>query len=141
MKGTPRSPAMVANRSAVISACFSLSMAQGPPMRASGRPPPMRTGPTVTGRMAVICGRGTARCGLTQDVSCCPPVLERGPDEPGKERVRVPGPGAQLGMELAGHEVGVLGQLDDLHQLLLGPQAGHAQALLLQLLQVLVVHL
>ena len=30
-------------RSAIISACFSLSMAHGPPMRASGAPPPMVT--------------------------------------------------------------------------------------------------
>src|SRR5438128_735477 len=45
MKGTRRSAAIVAIRSAVSSACFSFSIAHGPPMSASGWPPPRTTLP------------------------------------------------------------------------------------------------
>src|SRR2546425_11203292 len=45
MKGTRRSAAIVAIRSAVSSACFSFSIAHGPPMSASGWPPPNTTLP------------------------------------------------------------------------------------------------
>src|SRR5262249_18022566 len=69
------------------------------------------------------------------------PVSERRLHEPGEERVRIPGPRAELGMELAGDEVGMLGQLHDLDKLLLGPQAGDAQTVLLELRQVIVVEL
>src|SRR5688572_18836382 len=44
-------------------------------------------------------------------------------------------------MELPGDEEGVLGYLDDLHQLFLGPDARDAQAVLLERLQVVVVDL
>src|SRR5207302_291805 len=53
----------------------------------------------------------------------------------------LPRPRAELGMELTGDEVGVLRDLDDLDQLLLGPDAGDAQHVLLQAREVVVVHL
>src|SRR5437867_8103977 len=53
----------------------------------------------------------------------------------------LPRPRAELGMELAGDEVRVLGDLDDLDQLLLGPDPGDAQARLLQAREIVVVHL
>ena len=43
MNGTPASAVTRRRRSATISACFSFSIAHGPPMRASGAPPPMVT--------------------------------------------------------------------------------------------------
>src|SRR5256886_1783404 len=48
MNGTRRSVVIVTIRSAVTSACFSFSIAQGPPMSASGWPPPMWSGPIWT---------------------------------------------------------------------------------------------
>jgi hypothetical protein len=41
-------------------------------------------------------------------------------DQPQKEGVRAVGAGAKLGMELGGDEKGVAGQLDDLHQAVVG---------------------
>ncbi len=53
MNGTPASAVTRCRRSAIISACFSFSIAQGPPMRASGAPPPMVTAPIRTARVRV----------------------------------------------------------------------------------------
>src|SRR2546425_5500861 len=161
MKGTRRSAAMAARRSAVISACFSFSMAQGPPMRTSGWPPPIGIEPTLTSRVDGLIGRrgpprpppalgapakpareeAPSTGGVTQDGSCRARVGQGRVHEAGEERVRVPGARAELGVELAGHEVRVLGQLDHLDDLLLGPDAGHPETVLLELLQILVVHL
>src|SRR3972149_4920117 len=114
----------------------SSSMAQGPPVRARrGRcPPPAlpfpippRADPPPLARPA--------------GMVLMPPVLEGGLDEGGEERMGLPRPGAQLRMELAGHEPGMVGELDDLHELLLGPEAGDPEAVLFQVLEVLVVHL
>ena len=41
MKGTRAASVIALRRSATITACFSPSMAQGPPMRTSGAPPPI----------------------------------------------------------------------------------------------------
>src|SRR3972149_5298301 len=59
-----------------------------------------------------------------------PSVGEGGLDEGGEERMRLPRPGAQLRVELAGHEPGMVGELDDLHELLLGPEARDPEAVL-----------
>src|SRR2546422_460958 len=69
------------------------------------------------------------------------PVRDRRLDEGGEERVGLPRPGAELGMELPGDEPRVIGQLDDLDELLLGPDARHAQTVLLEPLEVFVVDL
>jgi len=49
MNGTRRSAAIEVSRSAVIRACFSFSIAHGPPISASGRPAPIVMEPTATG--------------------------------------------------------------------------------------------
>src|SRR5262245_29520235 len=127
MNGTPALAVMAVRRSAIISACTSFSMAQGPPMRASGAPPPMLIPPTWTPRVTA---------GLR-----AMPVLERRLHERLEERVRRPGPRSELRVELSRHEPRMIGQLDDLHQLLLRPDAGYAQPALLQIGKVVVVHL
>ena len=53
MNGTRQSAAMDTRRSAVISACRSLSIAHGPPIRTSGAPPPIVMEPTATGRVVI----------------------------------------------------------------------------------------
>src|SRR5712692_3570064 len=70
-----------------------------------------------------------------------PVVRERGLHEAGEERVRFPRTRAELGMELTRHEERVLGDLDDLDELLLRPHPGHPDPALLELAQVVVVHL
>src|SRR5207244_6932856 len=54
---------------------------------------------------------------------------------------RVPRPRPKLRVELSGHEVRVIGDFDDLDQLLLGPDAREVQAVLFQILHVIVVDL
>src|SRR3990172_9470669 len=129
MKGSFASPAARASRSASMRACASSSMAQGPPIRTSGLPPPILTFPTITSRDPPPLARPAG-------MVLRPPV-----DEGGEERMRLPRPGAQLRVELAGHEPGMVGELDDLHELLLGPEARDPEAVLFQVLEVLVVHL
>src|SRR5207245_11759650 len=76
-------------------------------------------------------GRAYARRATCLDVAAsCARVLQRGADEAGEERVRVPGPRAELGVELPGHEVRVLRNLDDLDELLLRPDARDAEPVL-----------
>src|SRR5437773_824642 len=53
----------------------------------------------------------------------------------------LPRPRAEFWMELARHEERMLGNLDDLDELLLGPHAGNVQAPLLELAQIVVVDL
>src|SRR6266403_2244430 len=133
-----------------MSACFSSSMAHGPPMSTSGCPPPTAIGPIWTSRVAII-GAGSA-CpaqtvgGLPEMVlgsvrsSPCP-VLQARFHEAGEQRMRLPRPRPELGVELAGHEVGMILDLDDLDELFLRPQTRHAQAVLLEGLEVVVVDL
>src|SRR6266542_3750247 len=55
--------------------------------------------------------------------------------------MRLPRPGLELGMELPGDEPRVVGQLDDLDQLLLRPDAGDPETPLREPGQVIVVDL
>src|SRR5262245_51365209 len=55
--------------------------------------------------------------------------------------MRLPRPRPELGVELAGDEVRMLRDLDDLDQLLLGPDPRHAQSVLFQPRQIVVVDL
>src|ERR1700720_19255 len=82
-----------------------------------------------------------SRSGPAASRSRAPLMVEGRLDEGGEERVRLPGAREELGMELTGHEPRVIGQLDDLHELLLGPDAGDAQPVLLELGQIVVVDL
>src|SRR5439155_6172232 len=66
---------------------------------------------------------------------------DRRPDEPGEERMRPVGPAAELGMELAGHEPGVVLQLDDLDEAAVRRLAGHDHARGLERRTVVVLHL
>src|SRR5262245_10688461 len=58
MKGILAFAAMPTRVSAVRSAWASLSIAQGPASSASGWPPPIRSGPTGTTRVATVGGPG-----------------------------------------------------------------------------------
>src|SRR4029453_12717576 len=127
MNGTRRSAAIVASRSAVISACFSSSIAHGPPISASGAPPPIVIGPTRTTSVAgdVIASR--ARLGR-RTASPRIPMLQSGAHESREERVRLPGTRPELRVELTGDEVRMLGKLDDLDERLLRPEGGNGKA-------------
>src|SRR5882724_4542942 len=109
MNGTRASSVMRRSRSPIISACFSSSIAQGPPMRASGAPPPIVMPPIRTARVSVIAQAWSATGAL---------VVQRRLDERGEERVGIPRAGAELRMELPSDEPRVVRQLDDLDQLL-----------------------
>src|SRR5919198_3589388 len=65
----------------------------------------------------------------------------RGPDEIAEERVRPVRPRAELGVELARHEPGVVGQLDDLDQAAIRRQTAEDHPRLVHHLAVLVVEL
>src|SRR6266542_3893749 len=180
-------------RSATIRACFSSSMAHGPPISARGAPPPIVTPPILTARGRIILcprSRGNAADGLSPAAavlleskdplpadqkgpdarrrpraareayslyveraaeganeadgpfsSAGALMVQRGLDERGKERMRFPRARAEFRMELAGHEPRVVGQLDDLHQLLVGPDARDPEAALLERVEIVVVDL
>jgi hypothetical protein len=53
-------------------------------------------------------------------IAAAVPVLERGADEAAEQRMRGERLALELGVELAPDEVGVVGQLDHLHQVQLG---------------------
>src|SRR5262245_51286555 len=108
MNGTRAASVTRRRRSAIMSAWRSSSMAHGPPMSARGASPPMVTAPTVTARV------------LTMSL-----VVQRRLDERGEERMGFPWTRPELRMELAGDKPRVIGQLHDLHQLLLRPDAGN----------------
>src|SRR5919106_5666000 len=149
MNGTCREAAMAMTRSAVISAWVSFSIAQGPPMSTSGRWLPIVTPPTVTARVMLTkpgrAGRDaggppTAVAGCRR-LSLVAPVVEGRFHEAGEEGVGIPRARAELGVELTGHEVGMVRQLDDLDQLLLGPDPGDREPVLLEALEIVVVDL
>src|SRR5262245_2860334 len=107
-------------------------------MSASGAPPPIVSPAMRTARVGVICPRGGPGHGPPR-----PPTLGRAPaqpwrasesspavsslmiqrglDERGEQRMRLPGTRAELGVELARDEPRVVAQLDDLHEPLVGP--------------------
>src|SRR5262249_59578062 len=68
-------------------------------------------------------------------------VTQGGSHESGEERVWLPRPRAELRVELPGHEVRMLGDLDDLDELLFRPDAGHAEPGLLEPGEIVIVHL
>src|SRR5262249_34960745 len=75
--------------------------------------------------------------------SCSSPsaIVQTRAHEAGEERVWIPRPPAEFRGGLAGHEERVIVDLDDLDELLLGPEARHPQPVLLQRLEVVVVDL
>src|SRR5262245_32067538 len=109
-------------------ACASPSMAHGPPIRQSGAPPPIVTAPTRTARVGNIGSRPRL-------------VIECRLNEAVEERVRLPRARAELGVELPGDEPRMVGQLDDLDELLLRPDPGDLESALLERVQVVVVDL
>src|SRR5687768_17809100 len=54
MKGTPHRAATFASDSAIIDACVSLSITQGPAISARGAPPPIGTLPAITRAVSAI---------------------------------------------------------------------------------------
>src|SRR6185436_8880544 len=129
MTGTPAAAVMALRRSATMMACSSFSIAQGPPMRTSGPPPPIVIPPTRTVRL-------TAVAGLRPSL-----MVERRANEAGEERMGIPRARAELGVELARHEPWMPRQLDDLHQLLLRPHARDPEPALLEPAEIVVVDL
>src|SRR5207245_6173 len=124
MKGTRRSAAIVAIRSAVSSACFSFSIAHGPPMSASGWPPPRTTLPI----RIIVTGAASS------------PSTEGGlPEVRGGSVVAGPAWSPSTVGGLAA--VRVLGNLEDLDELLLGPDPRDAEPMLLEPVDVVVVDL
>src|SRR4029453_10454570 len=119
MKGTRASAVMRWSRSAIMRAWRSSSMAQGPPMRARGAPPPMVRPAMATGR-------------VDGEV-----VMPRS-DDPWRPEWRL---GTEPGGKLPRHEPRMAGELDDLHQLLLRPDPGDPDPVLLQRGQIVVVDL
>src|SRR5262245_5114323 len=128
--GTPIFRHTAARACAMRTACASLSMTQGPARNASGAPPPIaRSAVTATRRPA---GGGSAG-GLAVPLA--------GIDEGAEEGVRLHRLALELRVELAGQEVGMVGDLDDLDEALVGGLAGHLEAAPLEVVHVLAVHL
>src|SRR5882724_3065587 len=68
-------------------------------------------------------------------------MVQRRANEPGEERMGFPRARAELGVELPRHEPRMPRQLDDLHQLLLRPDARDAEPAPLQRREIVVVDL
>src|SRR5688572_15592486 len=88
----------------------SSSSTQGPAMRNSasrGKPPTMSVGGLDQRRSSSGCRRAPLGSG-------------GGGNEPGEQRMRTRGPGAQLRMELHANEPRMVLQLDDFHQRTVG---------------------
>src|SRR5215470_283350 len=138
MNGMRASSVMRRSRSPIISACFSSSIAHGPPISARGAPPPIVTAPILTGRVSVIPVSPGGSRGSSAFHSL---IVQRGLDERGEERMRLPRPRAEFGMELTGHEPGMIRQLDDLDQLLTRPDPRDAESALHEGDEIVVVDL
>src|SRR3989344_2962920 len=69
-------------------------------------------------------------CVLPRSPPPPPPPMQRRADERGEQRMGRARPRSKLGMKLHAHEPGMVGQLDDLHQVALGvdPAERHARA-------------
>src|SRR5262245_57285232 len=120
---------MAAIERAMRVACSSLSITHGPAMNASGAPPRVSSR-SPTGTLRGAAGSAPGR-----------PVPLAGMDEApekgmGLHRLRL-----ELGVELAGHEVRVIGDLDDLDEALVGRLARDLETAALEILHVLPVHL
>src|SRR5678809_1078668 len=109
-------------------ACSSLSMTQGPARNASGAPPPIARS-EVTGTR--FTGPSAGRL----------PVSLAGIDEGAEKRMRLHRLALELRVELAGEEIGMVRDLDDLDEPLVGRLARHLQAAALEVIHVLAVHL
>src|SRR5215470_9254206 len=130
MHGRPRRALMPRIASAWRSALSRLSIMQVPPMNTNGRPPPMRSGPTVTSR-PMPTWRATRPSGRRawrrrsvrrahdaeqRRLAGFRLVLQRRADEALEQRVTIDRARLELGMELAADEPRVVGELDDLDQ-------------------------
>src|SRR5262249_41986149 len=69
------------------------------------------------------------------------PVVETGADESGEQWMRIPRARPELWVELAGHEIRMIVDLDDLDELLLPPEARDAEPIFFERLQIVVVDL
>src|SRR5262245_32598814 len=110
---------------AMPSAWSSLSMTQGPAMSASGAPPPITIPPPT----------GTARVGGLPSAGGRP-VAFAGIDEAPEQRVGLDRLRFELGMELTGEEIRVIGDLDDLDEPAVRSLAGDPHAALLEIVHV-----
>src|SRR5262245_32324144 len=138
MNGTPAPPVMRRSRPPNIRACFSSSIAHGPPMSARGAPPPIVTPPILTARVSVIrASRGRSRGSSSPGAL----IVQRRLDERGEERMGLPRARAEFRVELAGHEPGMVRQLDDLDQLLVRPDPRDPEPALHEGVEIVVVDL
>src|SRR5207245_11192443 len=129
MNGTSSSLQISFSVDAVSSAIWRDSTTHGPAIRNRGL-----SRPTSKPQSFILSSRdrGLGLAGL---------VLQSGLDERRKERMAAAGRRREFGVELAADEPRVRWQLDHLAQLLALGEAGNAQALVLQSLHVLVIHL
>src|SRR5262245_12072974 len=109
------------------SACSSLSMTHGPAMKARGSPPPIASRASIATRRT---GAGPASAGGL-------PEPLAGIDEAPEQRVRLHRLRLELGVELAGEEVRVVLDLDDLHEPVIRSLTGHLEPPPLQIVHVL----
>src|SRR5690606_7814629 len=125
MNGMPRAEVISFRRPAVSMARVSLSRTHGPAMRKNGR-----SWPTSKSHNRILQFPRPQRL-----------MVQRGADEPGKQRMAVPGRRTELRVELAADEPGVVRELHDLHQRAVRGRARDHEAVLLQLAAVAVVEL
>src|SRR5262249_52894590 len=131
MYGTPQSRAILISAAAMCRAWDSLSITHGPAMSAKGAPPPMdKSRPMSTLRVRLEPG---SALGL--------PELFAGTDEApeegmGEHRLRF-----ELGMELAGEEVGVVRDFHDFNEATIRGFPGHPQTLLHHDVEIVPIHL
>src|SRR5437773_5728497 len=106
MYGTPTRRAASDRAAAIFKACSSLSITQGPAMKASGEPPPIARSPVIATRR--VRPRPGSALGLTVPLA--------GTDEAPEERMREHRLRLELGVELAGQEIRMLRDFDDFHE-------------------------
>src|SRR5882757_5698799 len=125
-KGILSAPVISLRRPATSITRPSLSMTQGPAIKKNGR-----SGPTSKDASFMRSRGGAAR------LQRCS-VLARRPDKSRKQRMAVARRRGEFRMELAGHEPGMTGQLDELDQAI-GGESGETQSRRRQLVEIVIV--
>src|ERR1051325_3254868 len=134
--GTPTARATSRIRSAWRSTDSRLSITHGPAIKVNGRPAPIVRSPTLTpvsfDDTELLQERRLLRFES---------MHERRAHEAAEDRMAIERSRLELGMELAGEEPRGIGELDDLHQVVVGRDAREHEPLLLQSRAEIVVEL